>query len=271
MNVLDRERQALLDLIQSCDDSQWAAPTPAEGWDVRDQIIHLAHFDYMAGLAFAVPEQFAAALKKIASLEHYVDLIGPANISRSNEDVLRWWHRTADFLTQSARSAADGDRDSAERVPWFGGSMSPASMITARVMETWAHGQDVFDTFGKPHAPSAALDNIAHLGVRAFANSFAANGKEVPDVPVRVTLTGYRGTTLEFGPEDAANTVAGTAEDFAHIVTQRRHVDDTGIEATGPVAREWMLIAQAFAGKPGSGRRPGQFSDERSNANGARQ
>jgi hypothetical protein len=30
--------------------------------------------------------------------------------------------------------------------------------------------------------------------------------------------------------------------------------------AKGPAADEWLDIAQAFAGPPGAGRRPGQFA-----------
>jgi hypothetical protein len=54
--------------------------------------------------------------------------------------------------------------------------------------------------------------------------------------------------------------VTGTALDFCLAVTQRRHLDDTALKVKGPAATEWMSIAQAFAGAPGGGRRPGQFA-----------
>ncbi|MEK7446600.1 MAG: TIGR03084 family protein, partial [candidate division NC10 bacterium] len=47
--------------------------------------------------------------------------------------------------------------------------------------------------------------------------------------------------------------------DFCRVVTHRRHVEDTGLTLVGPAAREWMLVAQAFAGPPAPGRRRGQF------------
>jgi hypothetical protein len=47
--------------------------------------------------------------------------------------------------------------------------------------------------------------------------------------------------------------------DFCLVVTQRRHPDDTDLAIEGPLAEEWMAIAQAFAGPPGKGRAPGQF------------
>jgi len=44
------------------------------------------------------------------------------------------------------------------------------------------------------------------------------------------------------------------------VITQRRHPTDTTLQMTGPLAAEWMELAQAFAGPPGAGRQPGQFA-----------
>src|SRR3712207_8093510 len=60
---------------------------------------------------------------------------------------------------------------------------------TARVMETWAHGQDVADALGATRTPTPALRHVAHLGVRTLRNSFAARGRAVPEQPVYVGLT----------------------------------------------------------------------------------
>jgi uncharacterized protein (TIGR03084 family) len=154
-----------------------------------------------------------------------------------------------------------GALDPSVRVPWYGLEMSAASSLTARIMETWAHGQDVADALGATRPPTPALRHVAFLGVRAFANSFRARRLVVPEVEVRVDLQGPAGGTWSWGPDDAAQRVDGPALDFCLVVTQRRHVDDTALRCTGDVATEWMTIAQAFAGPPGSGRRPGQFAE----------
>jgi uncharacterized protein (TIGR03084 family) len=138
--------------------------------------------------------------------------------------------------------------------------MSVASSITARIMETWAHGQDVADALGALRAPTDRLRHVAFIGARTLANSYQARGLPVPEVPVRVELGAPSGEAWIFGPDDAADVVRGPALDFCLAVTQRRHIDDLDIEAEGPVATEWLSIAQAFAGPPGSGRAPGQFS-----------
>ncbi len=64
--------------------------------------------------------------------------------------------------------------------------MSVASSVTARLMETWAHGQDVLDALRLRRRPTDRLRHIAHLGVRTFGWSFRVHGLAVPEQPVRV-------------------------------------------------------------------------------------
>jgi uncharacterized protein (TIGR03084 family) len=137
--------------------------------------------------------------------------------------------------------------------------MTIASVVTARIMETWAHGQDVRDALGVTGRPSGGLRHVAFLGWKAVGNSFHARGRPTPEAPVRVELQDPTLGDVVLGPEEAADVVRGDLREFCLVVTQRRHVDDTGLTAQGPVAEEWLTIAQAFAGPPGVGRRPGQF------------
>jgi uncharacterized protein (TIGR03084 family) len=146
--------------------------------------------------------------------------------------------------------------DPATRAPWYGPSMSAASSATARLMETWAHGQDIADALGAGRVPTARLRHIAHLGVRTRAFAYANRGLAVPEQEVRVELTAPGGGTWAWGPEDAGSRVTGPALDFCLAVTQRRHLADTALVITGPAATDWMAIAQAFAGPPGPGRPP---------------
>jgi uncharacterized protein (TIGR03084 family) len=129
--------------------------------------------------------------------------------------------------------------------------MSVLSMVTARLMETWAHGQDVADALGVSRASSDRLRHVAGLAVRARGQGYAVRGLAVPELPVRVELSGPRGESWTFGPDDAASTVRGPAEDLCLVLTRRRHVDDSALECRGDAAREWMEIGQVFAGPPG--------------------
>jgi uncharacterized protein (TIGR03084 family) len=132
--------------------------------------------------------------------------------------------------------------------------MSVASMATGRLMETWAHGQDVADALGVARTPTERLRHVARIGVRARDFAFHVRGLTPPASEFRVELTGPAGELWTYGPEDAAQRVTGPALDFCLLVTQRAHRDDLAVRADGPDADRWLDIAQAFAGPPGQGR-----------------
>jgi uncharacterized protein (TIGR03084 family) len=134
--------------------------------------------------------------------------------------------------------------------------MSAASMATARMMETWAHGLDVADAVKAPHAVSDRIKHVAHLGVRTRDFAYMVRGETAPAEPFRIELTAPSGELWAWGPEDSAESVKGPALDFCLLVTQRCHRDDLALVATGENASHWLDIAQAFAGPPGEGRAP---------------
>jgi uncharacterized protein (TIGR03084 family) len=241
------ERVETFTLVEPLDDDAWRTPTPAPGWTVLDQVTHLAFFDDAAGQSIADPDGFRAS--RSAAVGDMVEGIRAANEHRTGADATDWLRRAGHALVRAARAA-----DPSVRTPWYGPDMSIASTITARIMETWAHTQDIADALGVERTPSPRLAHVAFIGCRALPNSYRAQRLPVPDAAVRVLLGDW-----SYGPEDAENVVTGSLQDFCLVVTQRRHPDDTDLVATGPVAREWLSIAQAFAGPPGAGRRPGQF------------
>jgi uncharacterized protein (TIGR03084 family) len=230
--------------------ADWGRATPAAGWTVTDQVTHLAYFDDAARLSVTEPERFAAEAARLAAAgDDFPDQVAARYRGTQPAEVLAWFDRARSQLTAAYRAA-----DPAVRLPWFGPPMSLASSVTARLMETWAHGQDIVDTFGIARVPAARLRHVADLGIRALRYSYAVRGLAVPTEPIRVELTGPGGARWDWGPPDAGNRVRGTALDFCLLVTQRRHRDDTDLEVTGTVARQWMSIAQAFAGAAGPGR-----------------
>ena len=256
LDDLSAEHDSLASLLSGRPDRDWAAPTPAPVWTVRDQIAHLAHFDGITALCVGEPEKFVSLRDSLADLQAYVDGIGAGHAGRSGPDMLDWWAAEQRGLRAAAEAADPG-----ARVPWFGPSMSLASKLTARLMETWAHGQDVADALGARREPTARLRHVARIGVLAFANSYRARGLPVPGAAVRVDLTPPDGGEhWTWGDPVSPDVVSGPAEDFCLVVTQRRHPADTALRISGAVAREWTSIAQAFAGPPGAGRRPGQFA-----------
>jgi uncharacterized protein (TIGR03084 family) len=248
--------QADLDaLVADLAPAGWQTPTPAEGWTVGDQIGHLAHFDDMGRLAIEDPEIFAerarAALEAAGAGQDPMAEHLDRGRAMAGSEVLTWWRSARAGFATAASGLSVG-----ARVPWYGPPMSPLSFVSARLMETWAHGQDVADALGRDRDPTHRLVHVAQLGVRARPFSFVAHGLEVPAGDVRVELEGPSGERWEWGGDEQAGLVRGPALDFCLVVTQRRHLDDTCLVVEGPEARAWMAIAQAFAGPPGPGRAP---------------
>jgi uncharacterized protein (TIGR03084 family) len=246
----------LVDLVTSLSPAGWETPTPAPGWSIRDQVGHLAFFDEQVTLAATDPDAFARRrLEALADVDRFVDAAARAARLCPVADLVPWLYEARHIMIE-----ATGAGDTERRMPWFGPDMSIASALTARIMETWAHGQDVADAMGRTRAPSERLRHVCFLGYRSLPNSFRSRGLEVPEAPVRVVLEGTGGDPWTFGPPGAANQVRGSALDFCLVVTQRRHRDDTDLVCEGAVSTQWLGIAQAFAGPPGPGRRPGQFA-----------
>ena len=250
---LDAEHRDLDSIVAGLDDAQWGTDTSSPGWTIRDQISHLWSFDQRAVLALTDLDAFAADTHWVASHGGTDASIVPGR-SMASADLLHHWRAERDELIDIARSL-----DPSTRVQWYGPPMGARSFITARLMETWAHGQDVADALGVVRRPTERLRHVAHIGVRARPFSYVLRGMATPEVDVAVHLTAPDGEHWDWGESDV-DTVSGTAADFCLVVTQRRHLADTGLRVVGDVAAEWMSIAQAFAGSPGPGRQPGQFT-----------
>jgi uncharacterized protein (TIGR03084 family) len=241
-------------LVAGLDEAGWRTPTPAAGWDIADQIGHLAYFDEIAVRSAVRTQEFLAELAAIGA-EIKPDVIAARFRDRSGAQMLAWFEAARAQLLDTFSGL-----DPATRLPWYGPAMSAASSLTARLMETWAHTQDIADALGVTREPTARLRHVAHIGVGARTFSYAVHGKTQPAGPVRVELTPPSGTGAlwTWGPEDAQDRVTGPALDFCLLVTQRRHRDDLALAIDGPAATEWMAIAQAFAGAAGPGRPSGR-------------
>ena len=250
---LRQEQSDLEQVLLSLDVEDWDMPTPAAGWMVRDQVSHLAFFDEAAALAITDPSSFQLVAEQAMRVEgDPMEEHLRRGRAMSGSEVLAWWRAGRQTLA-TASTALRPD----VRVPWFGPPMGAMSFLSARLMETWAHGQDVADALGIVRIPTDRLRHIAHLGVRARPFSYVVHGRPVPDGPVGVVLTGPSGDVWEWETEEGSeDRVSGSALDFCLVVTQRRNAADTDLEIQGPIAREWLSIAQAFAGPPGRGRPP---------------
>ena len=238
------------DLRRFVVDADLDAATPAEGWSVRDTVAHLAGTDVEALKAATRPEEFLAGLPEVArDIDAFLQSQLDSRRLLPHERLMGHWQAGFDAMVVAFAHVPDGTK-----VPWYGPPMSPASFATARLMEYWAHGQDVVDGLGLRREPTDRLRHICHLGVRTRGFAFANRGRTAPDAPIALQLEAPDGATWSFGEAGAEQRVSGPAEDFCLLVTQRRHRDDLALVAEGPAADEWLGLAQCFAGPPGPGR-----------------
>ena len=251
------EQQALDDIVAGLDADQWELATPSPGWTIADQIGHLTYFDGTAALAVVDPPAFQDAMTSLlssggAGAESADDIVLGRYRAMSPGELLVAWRDN-----RRALAAAGETLENDTRVAWYGPSMGAKSFLTARLMEVWAHGQDIVDTVHADREPTDRLRHIAQLGFITRGWTYFNRGLDVPSVAVRVELTSPSGDTWSFGPDPAddpaTESILGPAIDFCLVTTQRRHVDDTDLVVMGESARDWMEKAQLFAGPASDG------------------
>lgn len=244
---LEAQYQEMDELVTPLDKNEWYMETPFDHWTIFDQVAHIALFDHESLVAIEEPDRFTERAKRIMEIirsgkdwpEHFNPLLG----NQEPEELLAHWRCIRNRLLGRLRIMAPGDR-----ISWYGPNMGTRSFATARMMETWAHAQDVFDTLQKKRTNSARLCHVAHLGVTTFRWSFGIRGMEAPEISLRVELASPSGEHWEWGEPEARNRVWGSAEEFCLVVTQRRNVADTRLKYHGEHAGRWLSMAQAFAG-----------------------
>ncbi|MBW1835706.1 MAG: TIGR03084 family protein [Deltaproteobacteria bacterium] len=246
---LDAQYQEFDDLVKGLDEPQWYRSTPFFEWTIFDQVAHIAFFDHEALLAIEDLDQFQERAKGLMEVimsggslrAHTNPLLG----SKEPEALLTLWRSIRSRLLHRLQRMAVKDR-----LSWYGPDMSARSFATARLMETWAHSQDVFDALGIKRVNREGLFHVAHIGVSTFGWSFVARNLQAPDIKPRVELSGPAGEQWEWGDPASKERVWGSAEDFCLAVTQRRNAADTGLKWQGEIVAKWLAIAQAFAGEP---------------------
>ncbi len=248
---LEAEHAALDAVLADISEAEWNTDTPAEGWTIKDQISHLAYFDETGTAAATDADRFRAGAAELMENPRGVDAAGDIGRAMTGAEVLDWWRTARTSMVEAFRKL-----DAKDRLPWYGPDMGARSFATARLMETWAHGQDIIDTLGVDREATDRLRHVAHIGVGARRFAYMVNSLELPEPGVYVELTAPSGETWTWGDPEWKDSIKGDALDWCLLVTQRRHLDDTTLEVSGNAAAEWASIAQSFAGPPGGGREP---------------
>lgn len=245
---LAAESEQLESWVVPLDAAGWATVTTPEGWTVAHQVGHLAWTDEASVAAVTSDPAFRAGMKAAAQdPAGFVDAAADEWAALDPPELLVRWREGRRRLSEALRALPAG-----EKVPWFGPPMSPTSMATARVMETWAHGHDVAEALGVEVPRTDRCRHVCHIGVRTRGFAFMVRGLEPPTADVQVRLSAPSGEEWTWGPDDADERITGSAWDFALLATRRRHPDDLDVRAEGEQAAAWLPIVQAFAGLPGN-------------------
>lgn len=244
---LKEQYQEFDDLVCRLNDKQWRDKTAFFQWTVFDEVAHIAFFDNEALLAIEDPDRFNSraetAMKVILSDASWPAYMNPLLGPEEPAELLALWRDIRNRLVCQL-----GKMSPKDRLPWYGPDMSVRSFATARLMETWAHAQDVFDTLRIKRVNCARLLHVAHMGVVTFGWSFILRNCQAPEIKPRVELTGPSGELWKWGEPESIERVWGSAEDFCLVVTQRRNIADTRLKWQGETVAKWLAIAQAFAG-----------------------
>lgn len=248
------ESDVLFKLLEMADEADFDRPTQFKQWTVNDVLVHLHFWNMAADQSLTDPDGFMALFGELGQSLASGTLRQFENkkIAERGIALLAAWHR---FYGEMA--ARWVDLDPKQRVKWAGPEMSVRSSATARQMETWAHGQEVFDLFGHERQELDRIRNIVVLGINTYEWGFKVRRMQAPRPMPFVKLTAPSGAEWTFG-EEGASSVTGSAVGFAQVVTQTRNVADTDIVTVGEAAEEWMKLAQCFAGPPETPPRPGE-------------
>ena len=254
---LRAEADALYAFLGTLREEDWSRPTAFKRWTPWDVVAHLHFFDRVSLVALEGREAFAArrdALSKaaLAGATH-TELARREIGDLAPAELRERWSRTCHAMARQL-----GESDPQRRLPWFGPDMGVRTFTTARLMETWAHGQAIYDLMGATRAPTDRLRHVATLGVKTFGWTFANRRLAPPGPPPYVRLVAPSGAIWEWNEPSESECVRGDALDFCQVVAQTRHVADTRLEVVGPVATRWISIAQCFAGPPEDPPKPGE-------------
>lgn len=241
------ESLALHGIVASLTDAELEQKTAFKDWTIATVLRHLHIWNQAAAMSLrgdgsfdtyykAMSEKMATGAKLPAfEIEWLKGLTG-------QKLVAAWKDGIAETAALFAVS------DPAARVKWAGPDMSARSSMTARLMETWAHGQEVYDQLGLVRRNADRIRNIVVLGNNTYGWTFKVRGEEPPAPRPYLKLTAPSGEIWTYNDPSAEEIIEGDADEFCQVVTQVRNIADTKLKVTGPNAKNWMSKAQCFAG-----------------------
>lgn len=251
---LTAQHAELWSLLAPLDDARWSRPTPCDGWDVRDVVLHLHQTDELAlaslrgDLARDIEEFMRAGGEgsvddaAAASVAQARGANGAANGAANGGETGAQWRASANQLR-----AALADVDPSVRLQWVVGTLSARTLAATRLAECWIHTGDVAAALGIELAPTNRLVHVARLAWRTLPYAFARAGRELAG-SVGFDLVGPTGDAWSFGLDDDPMTVvAGSGVELCEVAGRRRDPSATALVATGPDAIAVLDLVRTYA------------------------
>ncbi|PCJ36936.1 MAG: TIGR03084 family protein [Cellvibrionales bacterium] len=241
---LRAEGDELYQFLLTLEEADWSRTTAFKSWTVNDVVAHLYFGDYLGvtshkdGQAFKdfMAEVQGSGLTLAAFTRQWLDNL-------SGTEMLERWRGL--FVEMCDLFAAS---DPKLRLTWAGPDMGIQMFTTARLMETWAHSWAIYDLLGKQRLQNDSIKHIATIGVKTYQWTFVNRQLTPPGPPPHISLRAPSGELWVWNTEQKDNRISGSAVEFCQVVTQVRNIADTQLELTGEPAKQWMAIAQCFAG-----------------------
>ena len=242
------ESKALCALLTPISEAEFEMPTQFKGWTINNIIRHLHVWNIAVDLSLQDEAAFGAFVAAMMAGVRGGKL--PAFEASYLDGLSGHALRNAWIAHAGTTADAFASADPRLRLKWVGPDMSALSSITARLMETWAHGQAVYDVLGMERQDTDRIGNIVRLGVNTWGFTWKNRRLKPPGQMPKLRLTAPSGAVWEYGEPCESGMISGSATEFCQVVTQCRNIADTALEVTGEVAHQWMAIAQCFAGPP---------------------
>lgn len=245
---LRAECEALKAILKDISTMQWQQKTPFKDWTIFDQVEHLHFFDQQGIFSIKEPKSFILFAKQFmekATIKSFVELARAELGTLTPQQLLEKWSNGFNNIVDCLENLSPE-----QRMPWFGPEMSAISFASARLMETWAHGQSILDALKIQRKNTDRLRYIAELGVKTFSWSFKGKGLSVPEIKPFVELTAPSGEIWRWNDPQSSERLTGSAVGFCQLVTQTRNIADTDLVIQGINTLQWVEIAQCFAGLP---------------------
>ena len=241
------ECAALYDLVAELSDAEFDQKTAFKGWTLNNVFHHLHVWNQAANLTLTDGQGFLDYLKVVQENgkaggtligfeERWVDGLSGTSLRETWREY--YYEVAGNYATV----------DPSKRLKWGGPDMSARSCISARLMETWAHGQEIYDQLGVVRKNQDRIRNIVILGINTYGWTYAVREETAPEPKPYVNLIAPSGEEWTFNDPSADDLIEGAAEDFCQVVTQVRNIADTSLRVIGPNATDWMSKAQCFAG-----------------------